>query len=279
MKVCIVASAKADHQTSWGGAFANGLLKHGIDAEITSSPKPCDMLVLWGVRNKDAISRQRVACGTVCILERGYLGDRFRWSSVSFGGGLNGRGEFRGVRDDAARFAENFGPMKPWVRRDGYALLIGQVPGDMSISHVNIDQWYRDTTAALRERAYEVRFRPHPVAIDRGFKAREIPGAQIIGGTLAEAMQGASVVVTFNSNTAVESVIAGVPAIAADQGSMAWDVTSRLPGEIETPPREEWAARLAWKQWTMDEMSSGFCWEVIGDALGAVPSQLRLRAS
>lgn len=265
---CIVARPASRHQQAWGGAFADGLRRHGWTVNISDQAVRADLLVLWGVRNRPAIEGQLKRGGQVCILERGYLGDRFAWSSVSFGGQLNGRADFRGVRNDPARFERHFGHlMQPWQRKEGYALLIGQVPGDMSLAVVNgsLDGWYADTAAVLAAKGYEVRFRPHPVAVQRGKRFVTPTGAKLIGGTLDEALSSASLVVTFNSNTAVESVLAGVPTIAMDRGSMAWPVTTHfLETEPQMPDRETWAAELAWKQWTLDEMASGECWDHVG---------------
>lgn len=266
MRVCIVANPNADHQKSWGGAFADGLKRHGIGARLCNSAEDSDLLVLWGVRNQAAIAAQKAAGGDICIIERGYLGDRFKWSSVSFGGGLNGRGEFRGVMRDSTRFNQNFlHLMGDWKKREGHALLIGQVPGDMSLAGVNIRRWYVETSLALNDAGYDVRYRHHPVATERGFPAREIPGAKIVGGSLKEALDGAALVVTFNSNTAVESVLAGLPTIAMDRGSMAWDVTGHATGDVIRPQRMAWASELAWKQWMLNEIASGECWARVGE--------------
>lgn len=260
MRAVIVAIAP--HQNVWAAAFAAGLKRHGIVADIRGATATCDLLVMWGIRNKRAIEEQKAHGGDVCILERGYLGDRFHWTSVSFGGGLNGRGQFRGVRDDPTRFEINFGHMmQPWQDRDGPALLIGQVPGDMSLEGHDIDQWYRDVAAALRGAGRKVLFRPHPLATERGFRPPKLDGVEIVGGRLSDVLTRCGTVITFNSNTGVESVLAGVPTMTADMGAMAWDVTTHDPHEKIMPPRERWAARLAWMQWTLDEMESGACWD------------------
>lgn len=275
MKAIVVAGQRSEHQTTWGGAFADGLKRHGWNVSIEGQSRGADLLVLWGARRKDAVEMQR-RHGEICILERGYLGDRFAWTSVSFGGNLNGRAEFRGVRSDGARFNAHFGRLlQPWrwcnpgAPRDGYALLIGQVPGDAALESAggNLARWYEDTTRALAAAGYAVRFRPHPMALRRGYTAT-VPGAPPIGGTLADALNGAAVVATYNSNTAVESVLAGVPTTVADRGSMAWDVSGREPGDTLMPERWRWAAELAWKQYTLEEMASGECWANVGDLAG-----------
>lgn len=267
-RACIRAKISSGHQREWGAAFAAGLRKHGWQTEVSEQTRECDLLVLWGVRNQLLIAEQKARGGEVCILERGYIGDRFKWTSVSFGGGLNGRAEFRGVPDEN-RFDRNFAYLvKPWRKQDGYALLIGQVQGDMSLAGVggNLSRWYFETATALSKKGYKVRFRPHPVQVRRGVPVGIPAGAKIIDGTLDDAFSDASIVVTFNSNTAVESVLAGVPTIATDIGSIAWDVTTHdVNAEPETPSRLEWARALAWKQWTLDEISSGLCWEHVGE--------------
>jgi hypothetical protein len=229
---------------------------------MSTSPEACDLLVMWGTRRQDAIARQKAGGGEVVILERGYLGDRFAWTSVSFGGGLNGRAEFRGPHEDGSRFVKHFGRlMAPWNRQDGYALLIGQVPGDQSIRGVDIDAWYRQSEKALQNQGWDVSFRPHPLAGRHRVTGAGLPQ---ISGTLAEALQGAGVVCTYNSNTGVEAVLAGRPVIAMDRGSMAWGVAGHQVDEIVTPDRTAWANRLAWCQFAKHEFLSGECMEAIG---------------
>jgi hypothetical protein len=45
---------------------------------------------------------------------------------------------------------------------------------------------------------------------------------------------------------------------------MAWDVTGHELEMPPTPDRTAWAHALAWKQWSREEMESGFCQEAIG---------------
>ena len=260
----IIARGLLGHQQAWGDAFAEGLRKRGWRVTVQADYDPADLVVIWGTRRQDWVSRQKANGGDTCILERGYLGDRFAWTSVSFGGALNGRAEFRGVRDDPGRFEKHFANlMKPWRDPGSYALLIGQVPGDMSIRHVNIETWYQRNADALKKAGWEVRFRQHPLADRRGVtRAAGIERTQ--GGSLHQDMEGAGLVVTFNSNTGVEAALFGSPVIACDEGSMAWPIAGHEITDVIRPYRYEWASRLAWKQFSEDEIRSGFCHEVIG---------------
>ena len=255
-KALIVTNERLTHQASWGGAFGRGLVRHGWQvstADHLGNTRP-DLLVMWGTRRTADIARQKLLGGEVCILERGYVADRFEWTSVSFGGGLNGRGVFRGPFDDRARWCQHFdGLLKPWKSSpDGYPLLMEQVPGDMSLRGVNIDNFYTDARHAFKH----VKTRKHPnlkPSAGNAFTAAQ----QSLQADLADA----AFVITWNSNSAVDAVLAGVPAIAMDQGSMAWDVTGHSLSVPPLPDRTAWTAALAWKQWSRDELESGYCWD------------------
>lgn len=262
MKAHIVASRRAEYQCGWGAAFLAGLRCHGILADISERPEPADLLVLWGVRKQHAIKAQLDAGGEVCVLERGYLGNRFEYSSVSFGGGLNGHGRFYGPFHDGSRWDRHFAHLlKPWRSKpDGYALILGQVPGDMSLEGLNPTAIWRETADRLVKAGYRVKLRPHPQAPHVG-----LHGIEIAGGSLAEALDGAALAVGINSNSTVEAVLAGVPTVTLDDRAMAWPVTGHGMGEIVMPDRTAWCRAMAWRQWSMDELATGECWEHVGD--------------
>lgn len=241
------------HQHTWGGAFAEGLRRHGWEVTLSSDPRVCDLLVLWGVRRQHWIKQQLARGGEVVILERGYLADRFEWTSVSFGGELNGRAEFRGPFHDGSRWEKHFAHlMQPWRQRpDGPVVIMGQVPGDQAVRAIDIDRWCKCTAEHYQEQGRKVIIRKHPKV-------------QPVQRPLADVLAEAERVVTFNSNSGVDAVLAGVPTIAVDRGSMAWDVTGHdLKEDPPTPDRTAWAHRLSWCQWRMDEMRSGACWDAI----------------
>ncbi|MDQ0393124.1 hypothetical protein [Labrys monachus] len=262
----IIAGDRAyRRQDGWGAAFAAGLRRHGWTAVLSRHPAPADMLVLWGVRRQGAIALQR-RHGEVCILERGYVGDRFAWTSVSFGGGLNGRATFRGPLDDSSRWQTHFAPlMRPWRRRDGYALIMGQVLTDMSLRGLKPLTMWNDAARALKAGGFDVRFRPHPLSNGAG-----LPGIGTLPASLslAEALAGAALVVTINSNAGVDAAVAGVPTVTLDGGAMAWPVAGHRPETPPTPDRAAWATALAWKQWRMEEIASGHAWALVGGGTG-----------
>lgn len=147
--------------------------------------------------------------------------------------------------------------MQPWKTGGDYVLIMGQVPGDASLQGRDMMPWYEQAARASAEKyGIPVQFRPHPLAARKGHM-QSLKNAALSTGELSEALSGAAVVVTFNSNSAVDSVLAGVPTVAVDQGSMAWDVAGHEVGDCVTPSRDAWASRLAWCQWSLEEIRSG----------------------
>lgn len=260
-----IYAASAPHQSGHAKALAEGLAVHGIRSSIMRphlwQRRQVKHVACWGWRIGKAL---RAMGHEVLVMERGYIGDRFAWTSLGWNG-LNGRATFY-PRDDERRFADNFAPLlQAWKEGGEYVLLIGQVPGDASLGGMDLTRWYQENArAAHKAYGLPVWFRPHPIAAQRGIKVQLAGIAHVDRGTLADALAKAAVVVTFNSNTAVESVLAGVPTVTLDMGSMARPVSSTaISGSLWKPDRTVWANRLAWCQWTMDEIKSGAAWEVV----------------
>lgn len=247
-------------------AMRSGLARHGIGADIVAADTliAADMAICWGWRKAAAYRRQG---RDVLVMERGYLGDRFAWTSLGWNG-LNGRAQWPEPGDDGERFERNFGHLRQeWRRTDeGHALIIGQVQGDAALAETDIERWYLDAHEAMHRRGFNVVFRPHPESLKRRHDLGPLAHLTV-DGTLADALSNAAVAVTWNSNAGVEAVLAGIPTITCDDGAMARPVTAHgLDAELVTPDRDDWLRRMAWRQWTMDEIASGHAWEAVKDA-------------
>lgn len=263
--ITIVASPTAKHQRDHAHAMQKGLARHGIRAEITHGHQRihAGTVVCWGWRVGKV---HRDSGREVCVLERGYIGNRFEWTSIGWNG-LNGRATFGQWDDGGRRFNEHFaGLLRPWRNGGEYVLIVGQVPGDAALRGRDLRPWYAEMAKRAAVYGLPVRFRPHPLGSRRGGPSN-IPGAETMGGDLAPALAGAAMVITHSSNTAVESLLAGVPTVAVDQGSMTWGVSlPDLPAtlNVKRPSRAEWAHALAWRQFTLDEIETGKAWDIAG---------------
>ncbi len=258
--VCYASSAK--HQIAAIEGFISGLKRHGItDVSFQHSQDlpPCDLAVFWGHRQHGIISKQRRAGNHYLVMERGYIGDRFLWTSLGFDG-LNGRAKFPKIDDGMKRWNQHFAQyLKPWKETAGKtAIIMGQVRGDESVRAIDFEQWIIDIDKSLRQLNFVVWFRPHPG--EPCYRPKDI---RVLPGPLDQALYMASLAVTYNSNSGVDAVLAGVPVHAADPGSMVYDLSCRIAIPWR-PPREYWCAKMAYTQWLPEEIESGAAWDALG---------------
>lgn len=267
-----IITRRVGHQHDHAHALKEGLTQLGVPCQLmmNSLQMRVRMAACWGWRMGRMIRGQGA---DVLVMERGYLGDRFSWTSLGWNG-LNGYADFGNVpQDGGKRFEKYHGHlMKPWKTDGDYVLVIGQVPGDASLKGQNMLPWYCKTAVqAGRNFNLPVVFRPHPMAMRKGLRMN-IPSVRLHTGELSHALERAAVCVTFNSNTAVDAVLAGVPTVALDRGTMAYSICSHDLGQpLVRPDRWRWASELAWKQWSIDEIRSG-------DAIARFPQFRRVAA-
>lgn len=109
----------------------------------------------------------------------------------------------------------------------------------------------------------QIIYRPKPSWKD----ARPIPGASFSHGTcsIVDALRGCHAVVTHGSASAMDAILAGVPALCLGKG-IATPVSEGDIEKIEEPfwPNSSdlltWLCALAYCQWTADELRSGEAW-------------------
>lgn len=255
--------------TPFLSAFAEGMKRHPVKVELKTFPEhsECDVAVCWNHRNHKLFRQQQAVGKHYLVLERGFIGDRVHWTSIGFDG-LNGRADFVVKDMPHDRFRKHFAAlMRPWKKNGRYVLVNAQCQGDASVApYVNFRKWAARTVKACHTRfpGKLIMWRPHPVEVERGC-ACDIEGATTSKGrTLAEDLAGAYAVVTFNSNSGVDAVMAGVPTFTFDEGAMAWPMAAHNFDENRVfPSRIQWAADLAYKQWSMDELKQGVPWSYL----------------
>lgn len=256
-----IVKTNLTHQIVHTGALVEGLRNVGISSTTShvSQRIKTKYVACWGWRLG---KRLRDAGHEVLVMERGYVADRFSYTSLGWNG-LNGYAAFpRYGYDDGERFHVIGGRLAPWKKDGDYVLIMGQVPRDASLRGVDLNPFYEKW--ALHAAQYHdkpVLFRPHPDVIKRGGRGPNLPLCQ--APTLTEALNNTFLCLNYNSNSSVDAVLAGVPTVTFDRGSMAWEVCGHSAGEIIRPDREVWAYNLAFTQWTIDEIKSGYPLEKI----------------
>jgi hypothetical protein len=275
MKIHVYLSGNPVHDRVLTAFYQGVDLTSGNTVQLLDvhKPLPCDLAVVFGIRKEkvplsyprgEIIRRQREAGKPVVVLETGYIkrGDGPEDYYAAGLNGLNGRADFRNKGRATDRWNKLGVPLTPWSQHGIHILVCGQVPWDASVQHHDHIGWIRQTIAKINAlTSRHIVFRPHPMA--RGVNYGPLHGCSISTQPIEEDLKGCHTVVTFNSNAAVDAVIAGIPAIAMDPGSMAWDVTEHDLTFVELPKRcdrDQWAADLAYTQWNLDEMSRGWAW-------------------
>lgn len=217
----------------------------------------------WG---KAMIVRQKNPDAIICCLDHGYTSRRAEyintgWSVPSMGCGLNGFAEHAWVSDPDGTRARAMGlyeEVRPERRPGSRALLLGQVYGDaMIVTQVrDYGEWLREMSQRLQDMGYEVTFRPHPVMVRRGQahaygNLGRLTGNRDLRADLSEA----DLAVALNSNGLVEAFLAGAAARAYNGGTMLAPILDGPDALFRY--REPWLNKLAWTQWTPEELEDG----------------------
>jgi len=256
------------HQKNWCAEFAKGLMKHGWSVVLTDDMQDCDLFCIWGTRRKEVISAVKNMNIPICVIERGFIGDRFENCMIGLGGNINGAASYPWIKNEPDRFNKFKKLLEPLKTiHNKKALLIGQVYGDASIKHLNADEIYTRLNNELQSNGWSVLFRPHPNNRRDYVKLKNVT---YVNGDLYDNFNEVSLVVTVNSNTGVDSVLYGVPTVTVDNVAMSWDVTLHTVPHVTNTmeqfysfDRQKWANELAYKQFNKEEMRTGLCFDLI----------------
>jgi hypothetical protein len=239
------------------------LLLIGARIDNATVVKNCKNVAVWGWRPGRRLKKLKK---NVLLLEHGYLGDRDEWISLGWNG-LNGRANFYNSNVHGDRWEWYWkDKMKPWRGDSGdYALLCGQVSGDMSLSDCeNYGGFLIKKSKQLLKKYGRVVYRPHPLAAGkRKVKIRFDPKVEIIDpkeSTLEENISGAKIVVAWSSNCLVEAMYNGIPFESNSPFSMVHNYNT---AEFEEPDRDDWGRKIAYSQWSRCELLDGTAWSHI----------------
>lgn len=239
-------------------AAYEGLLNIGLDVRRIPhfSLTKDNIIFCWGWKRRVA-EKYRFLKRNVLVLELGYIGDRTKNISVGWNG-LNGYAEFPEYpADKGERFRSMGGVLKPWKTGGEYILILGQVKGDASLKGKDIMPWYQECASRAKEvYGLPVYFRPHPESKRRrGYES--VYGIENMDGTLQEGIDGALFTISYNSNSCLDSIMAGTPCYAGDMGTLVYDLCMKDIENIVKPDREKVIYEIAWKQWTLEEIRTG----------------------
>lgn len=265
------SSSSADNAVKWGiysrngfegaEAFSLGALESGGIAELRSvsdyisgQVEDFDAVAVFGLQGKgpDVLRDYRAIGVPVFVIDYGYMkrtNHAYEWRTGHWQVSLNGLNNLPDWNCDSSRFdalgveiAERGGDP------EGYVLLCVQTTGDAShgMDENGLQAWADEQNLKWPG----LLIRPHPLQYHLTYG---LPVCQ--AKTLNEALSGARLVVTGNSNSGHDALISGVPVVATVPGA-AWNALSgeSLPSKAQ---RINHFHRCAWGQWTWEEFRTG----------------------
>lgn len=237
-------------------AFVAGLKAAGyqVTVGVCGKVNPGDVLLIWnryGSNEQLADDFERRG-GTVLVAENGYIGrdaaGRQHYALAIHG--HNGRGQWH--PGGTERWVQLGIELKPW-RADGEHILVcPNRPFGMRGFEMPV-HWARDTVERLRRHTKRpIRVRPHP-----GNWQQQTPQVP-----LAEDLANAWAVVVWSSSAGVHALAAGIPVWCTAPWWILKPAAQDDLRQIEhrpdmRPDRFAAFSRLAWAQWTVDEIARG----------------------
>jgi len=205
-------------------AVAEGLAGLGFDVSVMRLGEQglldaADLVVLWNGRKGRwrELKHQARALGIpTIIMEHGFF-DRRAYTQIDHLDILHWASWTAELRNPAppeggARLARVWPHrLRPFGGRDGYVLVLGQVPGDsqMQESEVSLPTPLKKAVARSLPRGVDAVFRPHPRAGSKRVSYLRRCEAR----TIVEAIEGARFAVMINSNAGNECLALGCPVL------------------------------------------------------------------
>ena len=266
----IAVSAKpVRHQVDALGAIARSLKAAGYRVRETYDPQPPEQIVMLWAWGRAMTLREKCPNAIILCMDHAFMPNRAKgvwnagWSTPDKECGLNGWGEHPIVDDDGARLRANkwdlfLNPRRVPHNKD--LLFCGQVFGDAQIRGKIEDygKWCRDTIKNFSGLGYRTSFRPHPVMVRRGTLAEYGNiGRTSTAKTLEDAFDQSSYCAAFNSNATTQAFMYGLESTVFNEGSMLWPVVGEPGRWASWEHRERWMQRLAYTQWTTEELENG----------------------
>lgn len=254
-------------------AFQNGFKKFGINSiirDIYSGYIESDLIVIFGVSKKSTFqgqARGRIIeshndLSSTIVIERGFV-KRDIYNSIGIGG-LNGRADFKNESSPSDRWEKLQLNLKPHQHNDdGFILLSGQVPWDASVQHINYYHWVTNIFNTLIKTygKEKVLFSHHPFSLNKAYKPVNLPFFKSIKDKkIEDILPLCKYTIAFNSNVGVDSILAGVPTVSIDEGSMVYHISGHDIFKPIFPSQEtrlQWAYNIAYSQWTNKEIMEG----------------------
>lgn len=247
-----------------------------------NSPIICDadVAIMWGsfdpnspprvkntFRRRDIKKAQQKNNGLLIEIEVGFI-KRHEYYSIGFDD-ITGFGNYRFIADSPTPriTLPNILPLRK-PNSDSPIVIAGQIPHDTQIrlgGSDNYIKWLKDIIHRIKGLTKrDIVFKPHP-KLNKSHVLNK-PSWSLQQGIKLDQFYDISkawVVVTYNSNISLESLIAGIPCFCESRGSVVYDICNHDINEVENPWFPTYdeihnvLSRITWYQWTKEEIQSG----------------------
>jgi hypothetical protein len=254
-------------------AFIKGCRRLDIEHTVNPRDQNYDVAVIWSVLwqgrmrpNREIWDHCQRTNKKVVVLEVGGFRRNHMWRIGI--GGINREADFANDFDIGDRYKKIGLELKPWMGNRGNNILIcTQNPNSYQWRNMPpMSVWLKNTIQDIREfYQNKIIIRPHPRAHNNipVFKDNvEVVRPKRIPDTYDDvdidtALDDVKFVVNHCTNPGIEAVLNGIPAMTGDT-SLAWPV-SMMNGymNFSEPDRENWVKRLAYIEWTTEEIEQG----------------------
>ena len=237
-----------------------------------------DVVVMWswllGMYGRDAIYNHYKNTNTkFLILEVGALKRNTSWKVAI--GGINRDADFGNQSVDDNRLKLFDLVPYPWHQSGEHIVVCGQNERSIAWNQGNMADWAGRMIDWIRSQTDRpIWFRPHPRfpvhfkhAEQKKIFVSQPKRLKLVGTTdevdFTSALARAHAVVNYNSNPAIESVLAGVP-VYVNQSSLCWPVGNAIGSDINNPAkpdRTEWLKKISYTEWFVEEIKQGLPWK------------------
>lgn len=233
-------------------AFVNGFARLGFIVHMEQPTKTMaaqDAAIVWNMTGRSHQTLDHSGQGALMVAENGYCGaDRagHQFYAIALDG-HNGSGRWH-APDDSRLRALNL-DFKPFYARDHGRVLVADQRGIGS-------RLMRSPAGFADQTAFEI-----ATQIGADVRIRRHPGRHAPERTLAEDLEWAETLVVWSSNCATRALREGIqtffkaPAIVTAGAAQPYNPTCL--GEFTEEARWDAYARMAWAQWSLDEINSG----------------------
>lgn len=252
---------------------------------INKYDNTCDVAVIWSVlwqgrmeKNKKVWEDFRSQGKPVVVLEVGGLRRNHTWKMGI--NGINRDADFANQTYDDKRWPLFNLELKPWKQTGNVIVICGQHHNSEQWKGLpKLHNWVEQQIKVIRKYCDKpIVIRPHP-RNSFNFDEKKYPYVRVNqpkrdhstydDTDFKKILRSTWAVINHSSNPAIEAVINGIP-VFVSESSLCHDVGNTNVADIlypAMPSRLNWANRIAYTEWTTEEIGQGLPWKRIRERL------------